>query len=280
MSLPDADGRRLDEDGYRVLNGFMTPRLLARLRERVEQLFAEEWEAAGAEFILDRIERTVPTEDQFHLHGASENLQTRCVIVAPGSARRSLGIPGEQEFLGKGVSHCASCDAPLFGGRNVAVVGGGDSALDEALVLARHAARVTILHRGACLSAAHVLAQRIAQSRNVSIALNTAVEEILGDGAVTGLRLRDRSTGTVRLQPASGVFINVGLEPNTGFLNGIVALDASRHIETDTMMATSARGIFAAGDIRSGSVALLAAAAGDGATAAIAAVRYLQANSK
>jgi thioredoxin reductase (NADPH) len=243
-------------------------------------LLHEQAEAAGAEFILDTIERIVPSEDQFHLHGTSENLQARCVIVAAGSARRSLGIPGEQEFLGKGISHCASCDAPLFAGRDAAVVGGGDSALDEALVLAGRAARVTIVHRGASLSAQHVLAQRIAHSRNISIASNTAVEEILGDEAVTGLRLRDCNTGAVRQLPASGVFVCVGLEPNTGFLNDIVALDGSRHIETDVMMVTSRPGIFAAGDIRSRSVALLAAAAGDGATAAIAAFRYLKANSK
>jgi thioredoxin reductase (NADPH) len=240
-------------------------------------LLHEQAEAAGAEFILDTIERIVAIDDQFHLQGGSESLQARCVIVAAGSKRRSLGIPGEQEFLGKGISHCASCDAPLFAGTDAAVVGGGDSALDEALVLADHAARVTIVHRGASLSAQHVLAQRIAHSRNISIALNTEVEEILGDHAVTGMRLRDRNTGAVRVQPASGVFVDVGLEPNTGFLNGVVALDESGHIKTDLMMATSRRGIFAAGDIRSGSVALLAATAGDGATAAVAAFRYLAA---
>jgi thioredoxin reductase (NADPH) len=242
-------------------------------------LLHEQAEAAGAEFILDRIERIVASGDEFHLHGGSESLQARCVIVAAGSARRSLEIPGEQEFVGKGVSQCASCDAPFFAGKDVLVVGGGDSALDEAFVLAGHAARVTIVHRGASLSAAHVLAQRIAHSRDLSIALNTTVEEILGHEAVTGVRLRDRSTGALRVQPASGVFINVGLEPNTGFLNGLVALDASGHIETDLMMATSRPGIFAAGDIRSRSVALLAAVAGDGATAAIAAFRYLMAKS-
>ena len=240
-------------------------------------LLHEQAEAAGAEFILDTIKRIDANDDQFHLQGGLESLQARCVILAAGSKRRSLGIPGEREFLGKGVSHCASCDGPLFAGREVAVVGGGDSAVDEALVLAGHAARVTIVHRGASLSAQHVLAQRIAHDRNISIALNTVVEEILGDEAVTGARLRDRNTGALRVQPASGVFINVGLEPNTGFLTGIVALDAGRHIETDIMMATSRPGIFAAGDIRSRSVALLAAAVGDGATAAISAFRYLTA---
>jgi thioredoxin reductase (NADPH) len=240
-------------------------------------LLHEQAEAAGAEFILDRIERIVAIDDQFHLQGGSESLQARCVIVAAGSARRSIGIPGEQEFLGKGISHCASCDGPLFAGREVAVVGGGDSAVDEALVLAGHAARVTIVHRGASLSAQHVLAQRIAHSRNVSITLNTEVEEILGNHAVTGMRLRDRNTGALRMQPASGIFINVGLEPNTGFLNGFVALDGSGLIETNLMMATSRPGIFAAGDIRSRSVALLAGAVGDGATAAVGAFRYLAA---
>jgi thioredoxin reductase (NADPH) len=234
-------------------------------------------EVAGVVFLLDTIERIVVTDDDFHLHGASETLRARSLIVAAGSARRSLGVPGEQEFLGKGVSHCASCDGPLFAGQDVAVIGGGDSALDEARTLAAHASRVTIIHRDASFSAQHLLAQRIASRGNVSILLNTVVEEIVGEQAVTGVRLRDRISGTARFEPLRGVFVYVGLEPNTRVLRGIVALDSSGHIETDVMMATSHPGIFAAGDVRSRSVAQLAAAAGDGATAAIAAFRYLAA---
>jgi thioredoxin reductase (NADPH) len=234
-------------------------------------------DAVGAQFFLDTIGRIAVSDDEFHLHGASEVLHARALIVAAGSARRSLGIPGEQDFLGKGVSHCASCDGPLFAGQDVAVVGGGDSALDEALTLARHASRVTIVHRDRNLSAQQVLAQRIAVASNVSILFNTMVEEIVGEKVVAVVRLRNCISGGVRMAPLRGLFVCVGLEPNTRLLRGIVTLDSSGHIETDLMMATSRPGIFAAGDIRTRSVAQLAAAAGDGATAAIAAFRYLAA---
>jgi thioredoxin reductase (NADPH) len=238
-------------------------------------LLHEQAEVAGTQFILDTIERIAANDDHFRVHGASETLQARAVVVAAGSSRRALGIPGEQKFLGKGVSHCASCDGPFFAGEDVAVVGGGDSALDEALVLCGHASRVLIVHRGASFRAQRVLAERVAANPKISPMFNTVIEEIVGNEAVTGVRLRDLITGALCMQPVRGVFIYVGLEPNSRFLDGLVRLDASGHIETDLMMATSRPGIFAAGDIRSRSVAQLAAAAGDGATAAIAAFRYL-----
>ena len=154
-------------------------------------------------------------------------------------------------------------------------MGGGDTALDEALVLASQASRVTVVHRGARLRAQHALVERAGANTKIAIALDTVVEEIVGEQAVSGLRLRGVTTGATRVLPVRGVFICVGLEPNTAFLRGVVALDPAGHIATDTMMRTSCPGIFAAGDIRAGSVAQLAASAGDGATAAIAAFRYL-----
>jgi thioredoxin reductase (NADPH) len=238
-------------------------------------LLHEQAEAAGAEIILDAIEAIELAGPHRIVRGATDILRARAVIIAAGSAQRPLGIPGEEEFRGKGVSHCASCDGAFFVGRNVCVVGGGDSALDEALVLADHAARVSIIHRGARLDAQQVLRDKIAASRKVDLVLGTVVAEIVGEGAVTGVRLRAVSTGASRLHQADGVFVYVGLEPNTAFLRGVLALDGCGHIETDVNMRTSVEGIFAAGDIRKSSVAQLVAAAGDGATAAIAAYRYL-----
>jgi thioredoxin reductase (NADPH) len=238
-------------------------------------LLHEQAEAAGAEFMLDTIESIAPEGGRFLVRGA-DTLQARAVIVAAGSAPRSLGIPGEELFLGKGVSHCASCDGPFFKGEEVVVVGGGDSGLDEALVLAAHAARVTVVHRGTNLRAQQSVVARALADPTVAILLDTVVEEIVGGDAVSGVRLRDQRSGEARLQPVKGVFVHVGLEPNTIFLQGLVALDGAGHIETDAMMRTSRPGLFAAGDIRKGSVALIAAVAGDGATAAVAAVRYLQ----
>jgi thioredoxin reductase (NADPH) len=238
-------------------------------------LLHEQAEAAGAEIVLDTIEAIELAGAHRIVRGASEVWRARAVIIATGSAQRRLGIPGEEELRGQGVSDCASCDGALFAGRDVCVVGGGDCALDEALVLAAHAARVTVFHRGASLDAQQVLRDRIAANRKIEVVLETVVEEIMGEGAVSGVRLRAARTGATRLHATAGVFIYVGLAPNTAFLRGLLALDASGHIEVDPSMRTSVEGIFAAGDIRCFSVAQLAAAAGDGATAAIAAVRYL-----
>ena len=238
-------------------------------------LLHEQAEAAGVEFMLDTIESIASEGGRFLVRGV-DTLQARAVIVAAGSAPRPLGIPGEVSFLGKGVSHCASCDGPFFKGEEVVVVGGGDSGVDEALVLAAHAARVTVVHRGASLRAQQSVVARASADPRIAILLDTVVEEIVGGDAVSGVRLRDQKSGEARLQPVKGVFVHVGLEPNTIFLQGLVALDGAGHIETDAMMRTSRPGLFAAGDIRKGSVALIAAVAGDGATAAVAAVRYLQ----
>ena len=238
-------------------------------------LLHEQAEAAGVEFMLDTIESIASEGGRFLVRGV-DTLQARAVIVAAGSAPRSLGISGEESFLGKGVSHCASCDGPFFKGEEVVVVGGGDSGVDEALVLAAHAARVTVVHRGASLRAQQSVVARASADPRIAILLDTVVEEIVGGDAVSGVRLRDQKSGEARLQPVKGVFVHVGLEPNTMFLQGLVALDGAGYIETDAMMRTSRRGLFAAGDIRKGSVALIAAVAGDGATAAVAAVRYLQ----
>jgi thioredoxin reductase (NADPH) len=238
-------------------------------------LLHEQAEAAGAEFVLDTVHGLEVSGERRIIRCASEDLTARAAIIAAGSALRSLGIPGEEKLLGRGVSHCASCDGAFFAGDHVCVVGGGDSALDEALVLAEHAARVTVIHRGESLDAQQALQSKAAAASKIAIVLHTIVEEIVGEDAVSAVRLRDVATGTTRLQEVRGVFIYVGLEPNTAFLREALALDAAGHIETDINMRTSLAGVFAAGDIRRNSVAQLAAAAGDGATAAIGAVRYL-----
>jgi thioredoxin reductase (NADPH) len=239
-------------------------------------LLHEQAEAAGAAFALDTVEAVELAGAYSIVRGAADAWRAAALIIAAGSAPRPLGIPGEMRFLGRGVSHCASCDGPLFAGQEVGVVGGGDSALDGALVLVRHAARVTVFHRGASFGAQQALLDKAAAMPKIELCLKTAVEEILGGDTVSGVRLRASGTGASRVQNVRGVFVCIGLEPNTAFVRGTLALDATGHIETDISMRTSAEGIFAAGDIRSGSVAQLAAAAGDGATAAIAAVRYLK----
>jgi thioredoxin reductase (NADPH) len=237
----------------------------------------EQAEAAGAQVMLDTVEGLRAEGDARIVRSTTQELSGRAVIIAAGSTPRKLGIPGEEEFLGKGVSHCASCDAPLFKGRDVCVIGGGDAAFDEALTLAGYAARVTIFHRGEGSRAQQQLRARAETVGNLAVEGDTVVEQIVGGEMVTGLRLRSARTGTAREKNIDGIFTAIGLDPATAFLQGVVKLDASGHIETDIMMRTSLAGVFAAGDIRMHSVAQLAAVAGDGATAAISAFRYLKA---
>jgi thioredoxin reductase (NADPH) len=239
-------------------------------------LLFEQAEAAGAQFELDQVESITADGGDRVVRTLTGEMRAGAVIVAAGSSHRPLGIPGEERFLGKGVSYCATCDGPLFKGRDVAVVGGGDTAFDEALVLANYAAHVTIFHRGESPRAQHRLLELAAEASNVAIEGAAAVEEITGDEAVTGLRVRQEASQSTRDQKLDGVFVAAGLDPATAFLGDLVALDPSGHIETDPMMCTSMPGVFAAGDIRKGSVALLASVAGDGATAAVAALEYLR----
>lgn len=239
-------------------------------------LLHEQADAAGAEFILDTVESLALDGPQRLLACTGETLSAPALIIAAGSALRSLGIPGEAALAGRGVSHCASCDGPFFRGKRVCVIGGGDAALDEATVLAEFAERVVVMHRGSALGAQQALLDRANATGKIEIMLATTVEEILGESAVSAVRLKDVASGELREEPFDGVFVFVGLEPNTAFLAGLLALDTAGHITTDLMMRTSLDGVFAAGDIRASSARLLAAAAGDGATAAVAAHRYLQ----
>jgi thioredoxin reductase (NADPH) len=239
-------------------------------------LVHEQAESAGAEFMLDTVETLTVDGNARIVTCAGESLRAPAIIIAAGSRLRDLGIAGEAELYGRGVSHCASCDGPFFSGRRVCVAGGGDAAVDEALVLAEFAAEVVVVHRAAQPRAQAALLERARAVPSIVFAPSTTIDEIIGSDAVTGVRLTDHVTGTSRTETFAGVFVFVGLEPNVAFLDGLLTLDGAGHIETDRMLRTSLPGVFAAGDIRAQSVALLAAAAGDGATAAVAAHRYVR----
>lgn len=231
----------------------------------------EQAEAAGAEFTMDTaIGLKIDGERRIVRCDATE-LIGRSVIISTGSTFRELGIPGEREFIGKGVSHCASCDAPFFVGKDVAVIGGGDSALDEAAVLAAQVGRVSIVHRGASFSAQQVAINRIAELQNVDTLFEAEIHEIAGEQTVARVRLSNGSDLAV-----AGVFIFVGLEPNTAFLQGVVDLDPAGHVVVDQHLQSSVSGVFAAGDLRQGSARQLVSAAGDGASAAVFAAQYLR----
>jgi thioredoxin reductase (NADPH) len=198
------------------------------------------------------------------------------VILACGSSLKHLGVPGERDFAGRGVSYCATCDGAMFSDRAVAVVGGGDSAMDEALYLAELVSKVTVIHRGDRLRATRVLQERAQAHPKIEFRWRTVVEAIEGDGQVERLRLKQLQSGETALLAVAGVFIYVGLAPNTPWLKGIVPLDGGGHVIVNPRMETEIPGLYAAGDIRQHSARQVIASAGDGATAAYFAVQYLR----
>jgi thioredoxin reductase (NADPH) len=237
-------------------------------------LLQRQAEAAGAVVQLDSVSAIMLDGGAYRVICAEDEIVARAVIIAAGSSLRKLAIAGETEFAGRGVSHCASCDGPLFKGQSVVVVGGGDSAFDEALVLAGHAAEVMVIHRGARPSARASAVAQLAALPHVRIVADAELVAIEGDTKVTGVTIR-RGAVTEH-KSCRAVFACIGIEPRSGFLQDLVATDAEGHIVTDLMMRTSRPGLFAAGDIRASSVNMLSSVAGDAATAAISAVRYLQ----
>ena len=203
------------------------------------------------------------------------NFIAKAVIIASGSERYKLGIPGEEEFTGKGVSYCATCDAAFFTHQPVAIVGGGDAAITEALHLAKFASRVIVIHRRHQLRASRILQEKALAEPKIEFLWDTVVEEIGGEDSVKRLKLRQVITGEITTLEIAGIFISIGLKPNTDYLKDILPLDATGHISTNDQMETEIAGIFAAGDIRHHSARQAIAAAGDGATAAIYAEEFI-----
>ena len=201
---------------------------------------------------------------------------TRALIVAGGSVRKKLGVPGENLFLGKGVSYCATCDSAFFRDMPVVVVGGGDAALTEALHLAKHASSVTVIHRRRDLRATRILQERAFAEQKIHFVWNSTVAAIEGDSTVKRVRLSNVETHNISELETAGIFISVGFEPATELMQGLLSLDKIGHIITNDKMETSVPGIFAAGDIRHNSARQAITAAGDGATAAVNAQDYLE----
>jgi thioredoxin reductase (NADPH) len=201
---------------------------------------------------------------------------TLALIIATGATWRRLGIAGEERFIGKGISFCATCDGPFYRNREVAVVGGGDSAIQEAIYLTRFAKKVTVIHRRDRLRAAAILQQRAFANEKIAFAWNSVVESVEGLDLVQGVRIKDVKTGALRELPVSGVFIFIGLTPNTAPFQGLVATAPGGYITVDENMQTSVPGIFACGDCIAKRLRQVVTACGDGATAAISAELYVE----
>lgn len=198
------------------------------------------------------------------------------VILATGAAHRRLGVPGEKELAGKGISYCATCDGPFFRGKRMLVVGGGDAACDEAMYLANLASSVLMVHRRDRLRAQKSLAERVLKNPKIEVRFNTELARIEGDKAVRGAALRNNRTGAESVEEVSAVFIFVGSDPRTGLVEGLGAQkDEGGYIVTDQRMMSSVPGLFAAGDVRSSPFRQIVVAAAEGAIAAHAAGQYI-----
>ncbi len=205
------------------------------------------------------------------------DVETTAVIFAGAAKRVKMGVPGEEKFTGRGVSVCATCDAPLFNDQPVAVVGGGNAALTEALHLAKFASRVTVIHRRDELRAGALLQERAFAEPKIEFLWDTTVDAVEGDVFVQKLKLNNVKTGEKSTLEVAAVFVSIGFVPDTTYLKGVVPLDSTGHIITNTEMETEVPGVFAAGDIRSKFARQVITAAGDGATAAVSAGRFITA---
>ena len=232
----------------------------------------------GLEMQLTEVSAVQRDGEVLVLQTDSGTFHTKALIIATGSSFSTLGIPGEEEFVGKGVSHCAACDGAFFMDQPVAVVGGGDAAVDEGLHLTQYASHVTVIHRRSALRACQLLQERAQVNDKLSFCWNSVVRAIEGDTGVERIQLEDVTQRTPSTLDVAGVFLYIGLTANTQFLGDLVPLNAQGQIVTDLWMRTATPGVLAAGDVRSDSSRQLVSAAGDGATAALAAIRYVRTN--
>jgi thioredoxin reductase (NADPH) len=237
--------------------------------------FAEQAGRFGARVEMTTVQGVAFNGDSKRVFTDSGEFTARAVIIASGAHPRPLGVPGEEQWRGRGVSYCATCDGAFFRNKKVAVVGGGDAAVEEALFLTRFASQVAIIHRRDALRATKVIQERARDNPKVSFHWNTVVTAIKGRDKVGSLELKDIRSGATREEDFDGVFIFIGLEPNTAFLGGALALNDGRYIVTRENLATSVPGVFAAGDVCAKDFRQVSTAVGDGAVAAMAAERYL-----
>jgi thioredoxin reductase (NADPH) len=218
----------------------------------------------------------VGTGSSYKISTTEGDIQTKSIIIAAGTEYRKLGVAGEERLSGRGVSYCATCDGFFFRDREVAVVGGGDTAITDALELAQHCRKVYIIHRRDQLRATKTLQEKAFSQPKIELVWNSVVDEIVGDKMLKSLRLQNVKTGQSSDLEVDGIFVAVGLKPNSQAFSQLVTLDEAGFIVTDEMMRTSVPGIFAAGDVRHNSFRQVITAAGDGAGAAMSAFKSVK----
>jgi thioredoxin reductase (NADPH) len=251
------------------VDGIQGPELMERFRVQAERFGAriENVDAVAVDF----------TRRPLQVSTAERTYETETVIVATGASARWLNVPGEERLRGRGVSSCATCDGAFFRDKRIAVVGGGDSAMEEALFLTRFGSSVTVIHRRDSLRASKIMAQRAQAHPKISFIWNTVVEEVLGDEHVTALRLRDLENGRTYEAPFDALFVAIGHDPNTAIFRGQLELDDKGYIVSPDGVHTNVEGVFVAGDVNDTRYRQAITAAGAGCKAALEAEKFLEA---
>lgn len=259
-------------EDYPGFESILGPDLAARMQAHAEKF--------GAQIVMDEVVQVRsegPDGRVKVVQTLEREYRAKAVIVCSGGSPVKLNVPGEERLNARGVSYCAVCDGPFFQDRVLAVVGGGDSAVEEGTYLTKYASKVYLIHRRDELRAQKILQERLFQNPKVEVIWNTVVDEILGDHSVTGLRLRNVKTGETRTLDVGGVFIFIGFKPNSDIFADPVPRDSGGHVLTNQYMETGVPGIYAAGDIRAQLARQVTTAVGDATTAAIAAEKYIEA---
>ena len=250
-------------------DGIMGPELMHHFRKQAERF--------GARLVPSDVTSVDLSRRPFEVRVGADRFETLTLIIATGATARFLGIPGEERLIGRGVSACATCDGFFFRDKEIVVVGGGDSAMEESLFLAKFASRVTIIHRRDQFRASRIMANRALAHAKISVMWNTTVEEILGEDNVTGVALRDVVSGNTFEHPIDGVFVAIGHDPNTELFKGWIDLDEKGYVllrGPGTM--TNFSGVFASGDVADTVYRQAVTAAGTGCAAAIDVERWLE----
>jgi thioredoxin reductase (NADPH) len=244
--------------------------------DELSRLMEEQAKRFGLEVASEEVVEVEREGDVKVVKANDSTYRCKALIICTGNEWRKLGSPGEKEFTGKGVSYCATCDGAFFQDSQIVVVGGGDSALTEALYLTKFAKELTILHRRDALRGTKIYQERVFANPKIKMLWSTVIQEIKGDSVVRSILVKNVKTGEISEINTEGVFLFVGLSPRTEFLKGLVKLDEGGYIMTDENCETSVKGIFAAGDCRKKLLRQVSTAVGDGAIAAFAAEKYLE----
>jgi thioredoxin reductase (NADPH) len=244
--------------------------------DELSRLMEEQAKRFGMETVTEEVVKVSLERDMKVVQTHGSTYRCEALIICTGTEYRKLGVPGEKEFAGKGVSYCATCDGAFFQDSQIVVVGGGDSALTEALFLTKFAKELTVIHRRDALRGTKIYQERVFSNPKIKMLWNSVVQEIKGDSIVRSIVVKNVKTGEVNEFNTEGVFLFVGLSPRTQFLGNLVTVDEAGYIVTNEDCETSIKGIFAAGDCRKRLLRQIATAVGDGATAAFAAEKYLE----